>query len=383
MINSHTQNILMMLSNPYRPDLRVCKEAKSLVAAGYNVTIFAWDREGTYKAEEIINGIRIRRIRIRAPYSTGVTKFHRMFLFWLMAVRLAKNQKFSVVHCHDLDTLSIGVFFRIFYGTKLIYDAHEKFSRMVLINSSTVISYLVEIYEKILVRFVDSFIVASTKLGEEWERHAKNRVVVIGNWQNLQVLNSELVKRIRRRLKKRSRLLIAYIGILDLSRDILPMINAVESIPQVQFFICGDGTQRAEIEEAASRIGNVSYLGLVPLDMVPYYTAAADVVYYGLNPMQPISKYQAPNSLGFALTTGRAVLGSNHGEIGTTVNRFKCGILFQDNSRKSITAAIQTLMDRRFLKICQRNSLRAAQSDLNWGRMAQRLTNHYKKLLIL
>lgn len=381
MKNSSGKSIVMMLSNPFKPDLRVYKEAKSLVDAGYSVTIVAWDREMRYCTAEVVDGIEVRRIKISAPYGTGISKLGRMLSFWLESARLAKSERFSAVHCHDLDTLIVGVLLKILYKRRLVYDAHEKFSRMVLMSSSRITAFFVEIYERLLIHFVNSIIVASTKLGDEWAENTKKRVTVIGNWQAYQRLNTKLTARIRKKLKGRARLLIAYIGVLDKSRDIIPAINAVKTIPHVHFFICGEGSQKVEIQKAVSDGNNVAYLGLIPLSMVPYYTAAADVLYYGLNPAQPISEYQAPNSLGFALSTGRAVLGSNHGEIGLIVKMYKCGVLFKDNSIKNISEAICRLMDRRLLRIYQRNALSAGRSYCNWSRMAQRLTDVYAELL--
>jgi hypothetical protein len=45
------RRIVMLLSNAFLPDPRVLKEARSLTNAGYDVTVIAWDREGTYPAQ--------------------------------------------------------------------------------------------------------------------------------------------------------------------------------------------------------------------------------------------------------------------------------------------------------------------------------------------
>ena len=42
------KKILMLLSNPFRPDVRVYKEAISLIKGGYDVTVVAWDRGKRY-----------------------------------------------------------------------------------------------------------------------------------------------------------------------------------------------------------------------------------------------------------------------------------------------------------------------------------------------
>ncbi len=38
--------VVMTVSNPFKPDPRVYKEAKSLVKTGHKVIILAWVREG-------------------------------------------------------------------------------------------------------------------------------------------------------------------------------------------------------------------------------------------------------------------------------------------------------------------------------------------------
>ena len=48
------RQIRMLLSNAFRPDPRVLKEARSLAEAGYEVTVIAWDREGKYPAAELV-----------------------------------------------------------------------------------------------------------------------------------------------------------------------------------------------------------------------------------------------------------------------------------------------------------------------------------------
>ncbi|MGD8979910.1 MAG: glycosyltransferase family 4 protein [candidate division WOR-3 bacterium] len=375
------RNIVMLLSNPFKPDLRVYREAKSLVDLGYNVTIVAWDRECRYRTREDISGVQVRRIRIQTSYGTGLWKIRKLLLYWLSAARVAKNERFKVIHCHDLDTLIVGVFLRVFYKKLLIYDSHEKFSLMVLMNSPKLVSFFVEMFERLMIRFVDAIIVASTKLGNELKARVGDKVTVVGNWQENVPLNRRQIASIRKRYGKGYKLLIAYIGFLDKSRELIPPIEAVKSIPEVKFIICGEGVQKSRIQEVCADADNVSYLGLIPLSMVPYYTAAADVICYILNDSQPISAYQAPNSLGFALIRGRAVLGSNHGEIGPIVDRYRCGILVKDNSPDSIAAAISELLNKRVLHCYQKNALAAGQKYCNWTIMVQRLRKLYQNLL--
>ena len=55
-------HIAMLLSNAFRPDPRVLKEAAALAAAGYAVTVIAWDREGKLPPQEQVDGFTVRRV---------------------------------------------------------------------------------------------------------------------------------------------------------------------------------------------------------------------------------------------------------------------------------------------------------------------------------
>ena len=42
--------VLMLLSNPYRPDPRVQREMEALATSGYQVSLLCWDRQGELPA---------------------------------------------------------------------------------------------------------------------------------------------------------------------------------------------------------------------------------------------------------------------------------------------------------------------------------------------
>jgi hypothetical protein len=54
--------IVMLLSNAFRPDPRVAREAKTLVQAGYEVTLVCWDREARHAPHESVHGYRVERV---------------------------------------------------------------------------------------------------------------------------------------------------------------------------------------------------------------------------------------------------------------------------------------------------------------------------------
>ena len=75
--------MVITVSNPFKPDPRVYKEARSLVKHGYEVTIIAWDREGKYPKEELFEGIKIKRIKLKSGYGNFLDFVLKLPLFYL------------------------------------------------------------------------------------------------------------------------------------------------------------------------------------------------------------------------------------------------------------------------------------------------------------
>jgi hypothetical protein len=48
-------NVIMLLSNAFRPDPRVLKEANGLAEAGYNIYLICWDRKGEFPEVETLS----------------------------------------------------------------------------------------------------------------------------------------------------------------------------------------------------------------------------------------------------------------------------------------------------------------------------------------
>ncbi len=375
--------VAMVLSNPFEPDYRVYKEACSLIKNGYRVTIFAWDRSCKFPVYQLIDQIVIKRIRVKSPYGTGILKMNAIFSFWLKTIRIIKQENFSIIHCHDLDTLIIGFFFKMLYGKKVVYDAHENFPKMIRMSSPYVIMFVVKIFEDFLIRFVDAIVTASSVLGDEFRRKTAKPVITIGNWHDLQNIDDSLVQKIRKKYKKDAKLLITYIGNLDQSRSIVPMIEAVRLEREVHFLICGAGAQKKAVVEAVSRSNNTYYIGRIPLAMVPVFTAASDVIFYVMNENSLIANYNAPNSLGFALIAGKPLIASDNGELGRVIKSANCGILVKDSKIDTLRDAIHSFLDEKILIELSKNALNAGCTHYNWSKMEKILVDLYSKLVEL
>jgi len=129
---------LMFVSNAFVSDPRVYLEAKSLVGASHEVTVIAWDMNKENLPRQNWDGIQVVRLRTSLPPKYGFAAWLWQafnLLLWQrqayhQALILNKETHFDVIHCHDLDTLLIGIRLKRKLGLPLIYDAHEIYGYM-------------------------------------------------------------------------------------------------------------------------------------------------------------------------------------------------------------------------------------------------------------
>ena len=125
----------MTLSNPFTHDPRVYNEARSLIKKGHNVTILAWDRNNEaspFEEKDEISVVRSYNTKLMNLLPFDIIKLH----FWWNkgckdALKLHREKHFDIVHCHDLDSLPIGIKLKKKLDLPLIYDAHEIWGYMV------------------------------------------------------------------------------------------------------------------------------------------------------------------------------------------------------------------------------------------------------------
>ncbi len=114
--------VAMLLTNPYRPDVRVQKEAFALAAAGAEVVVFAWDRSGRLPTiERPYEGVTIRRLFIRSRDGLGIRQFPRFLRYWRAAARAVGAERWDVLHAHDLDGL-VGAVLSNRGNARLVYE---------------------------------------------------------------------------------------------------------------------------------------------------------------------------------------------------------------------------------------------------------------------
>ncbi len=258
-------HVAMIVSNPCDPDPRVEKEGAALIDAGYDVTIHAFDREEKRELETIVDGVKILRYRIGetprgapnmvtgARVLLGLRKFRKKVI-----TNLQKNPP-DIIHCHDADTLAVGLSLKSKLGIKLVFDMHDlahTWARMEKPHS--IIRRLVSsIIERRLIRRIKKCDLVVTSSGavsgtshpgfREWVRRrvTDSNVVVVEN----RPLPSKKISPFPNRFT------IGYAGKIREITMFENLIKAVDSWPNEEIpklVIAGHGTAEKQVDSLLS-----------------------------------------------------------------------------------------------------------------------------------
>ncbi len=378
-------DIAMLLSNAFRPDPRVAREAEGLTEAGHRVTVVCWDRENQFVPHEVLNGYQVDRVQnVRTVYGAGARQILHTPRFWRTVAKRVGALHPDVIHCHDLDTLPAGWWLKGRIGARLVYDAHEDYPAMMSLYLPGVMVQVLSWLERRLLNRVDYTITASTVFADKLRARGVAPVVTIGNYQSLAPFDGVSqadVMAARARLGLRpADFVVAYIGGFSRNRQLLPLVEAALELPDVKVLLWGDGHQRAAVETMADQIPNVRYLGWLPADQVPLHTLMADVIYYCLEPDYPGAVYNAPNTLSNAMAAGRPIIANEVGDLGRIVRETGCGVLVPAVTLDAIRRAIQTLRDPALRRRMGEAGRRAAEERYNWNEASGLLNQVYVQL---
>jgi len=266
--------VLIIVENlPCPFDRRVWQEARTLAAAGYQVSIICPKAPGFEESFVQIDGIDIHRHRLPAE-ADGVLGYALEYSvalameFWL-SLKILFGRGFDVIHaCNPPDTIFlIGGFYKLF-GKKFLFDHHDinpelyeakfgkrGFGRRLLIalermsfSTADMVISTNESYRQIAI-----------------DRGGKNPedVFVVRSGPDL--------SRIRQvpanpALRKGRKYLVGYVGVMGKQEGIDLLLQAVQLIvhhlkrTDIQFGLVGGGTELPAMRELAKQLGVAEYV---------------------------------------------------------------------------------------------------------------------------
>lgn len=326
-------NVLHLTHTDVRTDSRILKEMYSLASAlECSVTGIGIDRDRDHSDDELDGEISLQALDLGARklryVPAPVRQIFAMLEYSVRVIFLSARARPDVVHCHDSGVLPVGAVVRLFFGAKLIYDAHELESDRNGITPA--MGKTILCLEKLLWRAVDGLVVVSPSIKEWYAHHVGPKPTAV-------VLNSPVFApsdspcgddylRKTFSIDPNSKTFI-YVGNLVAGRGIELILDVFQraDVESAVVFM-GRGELRGAVEEAAARGDNIFLHEAVPHDQVVAVTRSADVGLCLIENVSLSDYHCLPNKLFEYCFAGIPVLASDFPDIAATVVRYRLGI---------------------------------------------------------
>ncbi|MGF1630728.1 MAG: glycosyltransferase family 4 protein [Kiloniellaceae bacterium] len=348
------------------------KEADTLWAAGYDVTVLALEKasgallpDGPRFVQYDVPASRIRRFLIRLP--------------WLLAYCV--KHRYDVYHLHDPDLILLGFVLKL-VGRRVVYDVHESYPMVVLDRDwiprllRPLLSRLWRSSEAAFVRRADLTIAAHDSVKQQFDG---GRVITVHNFPLTEdKVASTFIAMAQRRCRA------MYHGDLTVQRGLLTMIDAVAQVnvdvePELRL---GGSLSPDLLEKIRGRAGmrRTVYLGWLNRVQLAEELAQARA---GLVLLHPTNNYMMiqPNKLFEYMAAGLPVIASDFRHWREVVESADCGILVDPLDCSAIAKALEYLFAHPDEAAAMgARGREAVMTHYNWGEERHKLTAGYKLL---
>ncbi len=361
-------SVLMLASDLGRLCSRTRLEAETLVKAGYNVVVMGWDRRNALDSTWLRDGVLYTGIRT-LPFRYD---YPRLRLFWREAnCEATRHGTFDIVHCHDLDTLPIGMRLKQRQRCKLVYDAHDPWPLMMKELSRVPWTHnLWAKREQEWIRYVDLIIAASDGIFERLHLRYENAFLHV-------IFSTRPLERFVEppSIGAGQPLRIGYVGSLARGRFLHELVRIVgDDTQHFRLKMYGSGPLKSEFPNSTE-----IPLNLVP-EIVPQVLRNVHLSFCLLDPSKELFRIATPLKLFDALAVGRPTVATEDTWAGDFVEKYDCGVAVRydwDHVRATLRELANAPLS---IERMARNAHSAAKTRWNWDYDKENLLDAYSAL---
>ena len=389
----------MLLDKPFPPDPRVANEARSLVAAGHEITLFCLHPGGA--SEEIDwQGVRVVRYGIGRQFwkkASALVLTLGLYNRWFRARLPGFLRRYGIeaLHVHDLPLVGEGLRASRAAGIPLVADLHENYPAAVRLYAwaQTPLGRLVvdprrwDAYEREVVPRADRVIVVIDEARDRMPDLGVDpaKVAVIEN--TVAADEFESFPRDKDIIADgQAAFTVTYLGTFDRHRGLESVIDAAgllaDRIPNLRVLLVGAGATRGELEERARRQGlesRVTFAGWQPFERFPSYVLGSSVC---LIPHLKSAHTDTtiPHKLFHYMLLQRPVVTTDCAPLARIVRETGCGEVYPSGDAQALAGALDGLRSATRRDELGRRGREAVLTTYNWEKTAQKLVALYASL---
>jgi len=379
------KTVAMLFSNSFLPHQgrfqRVYNEAKSLTDHGYRVVILAWDRSASHPAEEVMDGIEIRRFRIRSREKVGPVIFLSMLRYMWAAFRWIMKNDVAVIHCHNLDATFIGWLAGRLKGARVVFDFCEPDYYTYWDKRWASLFMLINEMEKALVRRCDCLLVHNLYQVDKYTKLGVKKVVHIGSYPFAGMILPEA----KRGQREGGEVVLGRIGTVYENNGIEEIVAAFKLLAarhaNLKLLLAGRvlDVYRPTFDALIEPIrGRIELIGAFDSTDMPVLYGKIDIslMVYVLDDW---FRNITPTKFFDSLACGVPVIVSDMGGIRDLMGDEPCGIVVDSLEPEVLAAAVEELAaDPERHHAMAENGLRLVKESCCWDLMEKRLLEAYR-----
>ena len=394
----------MILDRVFPPDIRVEKEARTLIKAGHEVYLLCM-KAPNLPDVDVLDGISLFRCNFYPEHFLGnkIGKLMERITFKNQKL-IDQIQKFvdvdsiDVLHVHDLPKVKSALIAGRIKGIPVIADLHENYPEAIqFYTGKKFISRFFRFlngakrwkkYENYCLNRVNHVIVvvdeAKERVVNDYEIPAE-KVTIVSNTEDVDYFESfnlshDLIN------SYKSYFTITYIGSFGPHRGLDVPIKAMtllkEKIPNIRLLMVGKGNIRGELEKLAAGLGvsqSVEFTGWQPFEFMPSYIALSDVCLVPHH-SNPHTDSTIPHKLFQYMLMEKPVVVSTCKPLARIVNETQAGLVFESGNVDDFVRVCLELIDEKKRKQLGENGKQAVLKKYNWSETGKELIRVYDKI---
>jgi glycosyltransferase involved in cell wall biosynthesis len=354
-----TMRIGMVYQAQFPPAERIEKIAKTLAAAGHDVHLLCNSYAPSYRREEVIDRLAVRRIGPALSNET-MSRVVKFPLFanpvWLIQlIRFVHRFRLEAIHVIDLPLAPAAWAVAHAFNIRVIMDMWENYPEALkgwardnwktrwFKNPA-----VARAVERWIVPRMDHVIVV---VEEQRERLIADgveagRISVVTNAVDMELFNTPIPPRATW-LDEPATYKLVYVGFITVERGLEDIVRAIALLrprmPFIRFYIGGSGPHERRIRDLVAQQGVedfVQFLGFVPFNEIRLYVEKSDLcVIPHVN--NTFINTTMPNKLFQYMVMGKPVLVSDARPLARIVRESRSGFIFESGNPSSAAACIE------------------------------------------
>lgn len=287
----------------------------------------------------------------------------------------------DLYHLHDPELIRIGLKLKK-EGKIVIFDAHEDLPKQILgkpylnIFSKYILYFVATVYEMFQCRKFNLIITATSKIKDKFSNI--NKSIDINNYPLIEELTSLQEQDITNKYDE-----IVYVGAISRIRGIIPLVKALEFLPEIKLNLIGKFNEDALEKEVKELEGwkQVNFFGFLNRDEALSIMKKSKI---GIVTFLDVPNHveSQPNKMFEYMSQSLPIITSNFELWKEIVEGNNCGICVNPEKPNEIANAVNFILkDKENLITYGNNAYNAVKNTYNWKVEEVKLIKKYKEII--